>query len=620
MERMNRNQAGFTFIELLVASVMSLVILGLLAHIFRAQQRNFSTQTQLNTMQSSGRAATEFIARSVQNAGFNVKRGTRFLAASDHYLTAVYDANNDNVIQNDEIITYTIANPWDGSVNTDYSFVAHFDVNGDGTIQNTEKPTVNVQMTTAGGPPFNLYKVTPDSGGTSIERSLVARDIDNMVIRYYDKDGRLLPLKRDTDGDGVGDSPSGAANMDDDNDGVPDDANWNYVLPISELNEIRKVEIDILSRSHKAKVRGEHSTGTYPQGSLAALKSGSTNYNDPYHRETFTAQMSPRNLVMAPWGSVEISASPDTVDCPNTSTVTAKLLDVNGEPITGQPVNFTATGGTAISLGTTSINSDSNGEASTVVTYDFSAPYLTSTVSGSSLVDNGAGEFKPIYNATPIGFSFGGQGFLDRFDGTQTQPWAPLVPAGDEFQEDTTDLDFKSEKVGPGVHVGSVNGCSPWQSYTVQSNIKRLTQPAPGIINAGEHMGIVLRYVNQNNYYWVRIVETGGAPNKILRIGKTVASTESTVNEMSHYDPPFNLSPVVMPIDEIWTIKAQINGNEIKVKFWKPADPNDPSADEPFAWLMTTTDSSFTSGRFGVEATDNIYRFDNYSVANAESS
>ena len=71
----------------------------------------------------------------MQNAGYNVKRGTRFLTASDHYLTAVYDDDNDNVIQNDEIITYSIANIWDGSANDNFSFVARFDVDGDGSIQ-----------------------------------------------------------------------------------------------------------------------------------------------------------------------------------------------------------------------------------------------------------------------------------------------------------------------------------------------------------------------------------------------------------------------------------------------------------------------------------------------------
>ncbi len=147
MERMKKNEAGFTFIELLIASLMALVILGLLAHVFRAQQKDFAQQTGLNTLQANGRAATDFISRSVQNAGFNVQRGTRFLSASDHYLTAVYDANNDNVISNDEVMTYTIANVWDGTADTDFSFVSHFDVDDDGAIQSGENPTVNVQMT-----------------------------------------------------------------------------------------------------------------------------------------------------------------------------------------------------------------------------------------------------------------------------------------------------------------------------------------------------------------------------------------------------------------------------------------------------------------------------------------
>jgi len=420
MERIKKNEAGFTLLELLIASAMGLVILGLLAQVFRTQQKDFATHTGLNTLQANGRAATEFVARSVQNAGFNVLRGTRFLAASDHYLTAVYDANNDNVIQNDEVITYTIANVWDGTVNTNFSFVSHFDVDGNGSIQSSENPTINVQMT-ASATPFNLYKVTPDATGTAIERSLVARDIDSMVIRYYNRDGQLLPILSDTDADGVGDTA-----VDADDDGVPDTGNWTYTFPLAELNDIRKVEILILARSHKPNPREITSSGSYTQGSLAAVVSGSTAYSDKYNRKDFTARMSPRNLVMAPWGNVDMLATPVSADCPATSTVMATLLDVNGDPISGSTINFTATGGASITTTPASVTSDANGEGTTVLAYDFASPYLTSTVSGSALVDDGSGNLKPIYNATPVGFSFGGQGFIDPFDGSQTQPWGGL--------------------------------------------------------------------------------------------------------------------------------------------------------------------------------------------------
>ncbi len=611
MERMKKNEAGFTFIELMIASVMSLVILGLLAHVFRTQQKDFATQTGLNTLQANGRAATEFVARSVQNAGFNVLRGTRFLAASDHYLTAVYDANNDNVIQNDEVITYTIANVWDGTVNTNFSFVSHFDVDGNGSIQSSENPTINVQMT-ASATPFNLYKVTPDTSGTSIERSLVARDIDSMVIRYYNRNGQLLPILSDTDGDGVGDIA-----VDADDDGVPDSGNWTYTFPLSELNDVRKVEIDILARSHKPNPRETTSSGSYKQGSLAAVVSGSTAYSDKYNREDFTAQMSPRNLVMAPWGNVDILATPVSVDCPGTSTVMATLLDVNGDPISGSTINFTATGGTTITTTPASITSDSNGEGTTVLAYDFSSPYLTSTVSGSALVDDGSGNLKPIYNASPVGFSFGGQGFIDPFDGSQTQPWAPLAvdnfviagPVGGEY--------FVSTQPTP-TFVGSLNGCSAWQDYAVQTNLK---QELGMTWQNNDFMGVILRHLDQNNYYWVSINKLGA--NYTLQIGKTVASVNTVLATKNLTDADIGINPFT--VDTTYTLKAQILGNDIRVKLWQPADPADPNADEPAIWALpnipggdvAVTDPDLTAGEFGVGATDQIFQFDSVTVTNS---
>ena len=66
-----------------------------------------------------------------------------------------------------------------------------------------------------------------------------------------------------------------------------------------------------------------------------------------------------------------------------------------------------------------------------------------------------------------------------------------------------------------------------------------------------------------------------------------------------------------------YSLKAQIQGTEIKAKYWAPADPADPSADEPSTWNITVTDTDFTSGEFGVKSWDNIFWFDDISVQNA---
>ena len=340
-KRMKKNEAGFTFVELLIASAMSIIVLGLLAHVFRSQQKEFGSNTELNTMQANARGATEFITRSVQNAGFNVTRGTRFLSATDHSLTAVYDEDGDGIIQNDEVITYYLANTWNGSPSESAKFTAWFDKDSNGVMESTDSAAMVVGMT-ATAPPFNLYKVTPNTDGTNIERSLVARNIDNMVIKYYDKNGELLPTQTDTDDDGVGNAPYNV-----NNDDQPDSGNWTFNIPDSELNDIRKVEVEMIGRSRNKSPKETVSSGSYLPGSLAAVKSGSVNYNDTYYREEFTGRMAPRNLTMSPWGNIDIVANPVTVDCSDPivpGSVTATLLDKNGSAVDLTDLAFTSTG------------------------------------------------------------------------------------------------------------------------------------------------------------------------------------------------------------------------------------------------------------------------------------
>ena len=601
IKRINKNEAGFTIVELLVASVMAIVILGLLAHVFRSQQKEFDTQTGLNTMQANGRAATEFIARSVQNAGFNVKRGTRFLSASDHFLTAVYDANNDNVIQNDEVITYALANTWSGTANENHSFTAWFDVDSDGTIESTENPTMTVAMNVT-GPPFNLYKVTPNAAGTAIERSLVARNIDNMVIKYYDKDGNLLPVQTDTNDDGVGD-----ATFNGDGDDQPDGGNWTFRFPIAELNDIRKVEIELIGRSRKPSPKEVVNSGNYLPGSLAAVTSGSTTYSDTYFREDFTARMAPRNLTMAPWGNIDIVSTPPTVDCPGAGSVTATLLDKNGEAVPSTTMNFTATG-TGVALGSASGNTDANGDRVTSVTFDYSTPFVTTTVSASAQVDDGTGNLRPVYNATPVGFTFGGANFIDPFDGSQTQPWVDLVGTMGFSIPGTLEY-FESDQNNG--YSATVNGCAPWQDYVIRTNVTHGEAFADN-----DFYGVILRHQNENNFYWVRVINPPGANNETLDIGKRVGGADQPALAS------IALSALTVPINPYddsgattYTLKAQIRGNQIDAKIWVPADVNDPEASEPVGWL-TTTDTDYTAGEFGLEAMDNGFQFDNVVLDN----
>ena len=84
-ERLFRlDKKGFTLVELLISSAIAITLLALIAGIITTQGNTFSRQIALGQMQANGRDAVDFLSRNVQNAGYNISRGSRFLAASDH--------------------------------------------------------------------------------------------------------------------------------------------------------------------------------------------------------------------------------------------------------------------------------------------------------------------------------------------------------------------------------------------------------------------------------------------------------------------------------------------------------------------------------------------------------
>ena len=135
----------------------------------------------------------------------------------------------------------------------------------------------------------------------------------------------------------------------------------------------------------------------------------------------------------------------------------------------------------------------------------------------------------------------------------------------------------------------------------IQTNFRK----DPGLFLNFQYFGIILRNQDQDDYYWVRIEKLGSTR---LIAGSRVAGINTVIG---------NVNIITLVDNTTYTLKAQIKGTEIKAKFWAPADPNDPAADEPIPWDLIINDGTFTSGKFGLEALDNIFRFDNLSMANA---
>ncbi len=573
------NERGFTLIELLTASVLSVLMLGLIAGVFSSQRETFVLQDQLNTMQTNGRAVTEFFSRAVQNAGYNVFRGTRFLAASDHYLTAVYDEDNDGVIENHEVMTFGLSNAT-GTPNETFSITAFFDQDSDGEVDPSETGTYPIGMTLT-APPYNIYKVIPQNSGTAVDKHLMARNIDNLIIRYYDKNGDILPASADSDDDGIYDSGA-------------------YTLALSDMNEIRKVEVEVLARTKDEDPRGDitHS-GTYAAGSAATL-GGSSTYSDGYYRETFNAYMAPRNLVMAPWGKMDVVAASENVDCPTSSTtITATLVDSQGVPVSsGIDVNFALSGEGATASPTTQ-GTDIFGQASTTVTYDWSSPNASITVSANSLITSG-GEQNPVFNASTVNFQSGTGTFTDDFNASIDPGWLELDSGPDMFHADVdpvdgTDDSYQMSATGL---TRAVNGCQ-WQKYRVEFELT----PTGGVdidtpvLNPEALVGGFLRFVDANGNYSV-VVEKQTSANCNPSDGfgwclKLVKWDGVSVTELARTGVDFTL-------DERYKIMAEVEDDNLRAKMWDTVGGTIVTDPTPGTWDITATDSDYSQGKVGL--------------------
>jgi type II secretory pathway pseudopilin PulG len=633
---MHNNQNGYTLVELMVASSISIVLLGILAGVVTSQGNIFSTQSQLNEMQANGRGATEFISRAVGNAGYNVVRGTKFQAASDNYISAVYDADNDGAIQNTEVITFTIGNTLAAPTQI-FNINPFFDRNGNGTVAPTETANFTINMTQT-APPFDIFQITPNNAGNGVTRNIVARNIDNMVLSYYDNNGQPLPTGVAVDGNGVPIPP------------------YNFAAVPAQMNQIRRVDIQLLARTKRPHPKNiNFSAGNYVAGSVAAVATGGTNYNDAFNRQTFTVSQSPRNLALAPWGRMDVAANPQAINCPaNASTVTATLVDSVGVPINGINVNFTPAGlGATLNPGVGVTNAQ--GQATSQVTYDWSAPSASITVAASSLVPDGNGIPRPIFSSSIASFQSGTGTFVDNFDGGLNLGWGELDNLADI---DAVDTDFPVDGIDDamvmapsGAITRTVNGCA-WQKYQVEfeltPNANFLPVALGGPVNDDAFVGGFLRYENQNSNYSFLVYKH----NNPIDLAALPAPTGGCVgNDLQQYclriiywdgvnlnviDPgPGPGAELGIPFapDQRYKMLAQVEDNFLRVKFWDPlalegavplglADPNPGNWDYTDGTFVNVfrrevQDNTIASGQIGLIGSGfngaNVI-FDNFSV------
>ncbi len=70
-----KNQSGFTLVEMMIASVIALIVIGGSIYVFTTQQSLLKDQNDNTKVRAKGRLAIKILAREVRMAGFGVPPG-----------------------------------------------------------------------------------------------------------------------------------------------------------------------------------------------------------------------------------------------------------------------------------------------------------------------------------------------------------------------------------------------------------------------------------------------------------------------------------------------------------------------------------------------------------------
>ena len=164
----NKNQAGLTLIEILIALVITTIVLAGLYTAYSLVAKQFLQQTERGNIYNSGRNLITIISRDLRMAGFQ------------HY---------DN--------SASIPNPIDSSCN---QICIVYDID-DGSLYQRRRITYYVEKE-------EMYrKIEKESGGSytlldeykNQEDTLLAESVKQLKFTFYDKDGKDSPsFKKDT--------------------------------------------------------------------------------------------------------------------------------------------------------------------------------------------------------------------------------------------------------------------------------------------------------------------------------------------------------------------------------------------------------------------------------------
>lgn len=173
---MNTNDRGFTLVELMIAMVVGMVVLGAVYALFTAQSKHLATQEQLAELHQNARAAMDIMVRKISMAGYNqttapatimaVNRCTGTTTASNTPCAGITNAAADTI-----------------------GFVA--DINGNGnTTAGEANPSENIAYDRyhSETSPAGVYSLGRTSNGS---KQPVIEYLDLLSFSYHEANGNV---------------------------------------------------------------------------------------------------------------------------------------------------------------------------------------------------------------------------------------------------------------------------------------------------------------------------------------------------------------------------------------------------------------------------------------------
>ncbi len=173
---MNTNDRGFTLVELMIAMVVGMVVLGAVYALFTAQSKHLATQEQLAELHQNARVAMDIMVREISMAGYNQTTAPATITAVNR-CTGTTTASNTPCAGITNAAADTIG------------FVA--DINGNGnTTAGTANPSENIAYDRyhSETSPAGVYSLGRTSNGS---KQPVIEYLDLLSFSYHEANGNV---------------------------------------------------------------------------------------------------------------------------------------------------------------------------------------------------------------------------------------------------------------------------------------------------------------------------------------------------------------------------------------------------------------------------------------------